>query len=99
MTAHFPLPSGPSPRPWGLGHLTNYGPGATVRLPYASTELDPDTQTTIYRDTTGGIVTLDRHKKTAPATETTEATGGGDGRRPGPGSAPDQRPVTRTDED
>lgn len=90
---------GQSPRSWGLGHLTNYGPGATVRLPYSTTELDPDTQTTVYRDHTGGIVNLDRHKKTAPATQTSEATGGGDGNQRGQGGAPDQRPVTRTDED
>jgi putative ATP-grasp target RiPP len=92
-------PLGPSPHPWGLRHLTNYGPGATVRLPYSSTALDPNAQTTIYRDHTGQIVRLGTHKKTAPATQTREPTGGGDGSGPSGTGAPDQRPVTKTDED
>ncbi|GCD97858.1 putative ATP-grasp-modified RiPP [Embleya hyalina] len=87
------------PRPWGLRHLTGYGPGATVNLPYCGVELDPVTQTTRYRDADGRIVTMGDHAKTAPATNTMEATGGSDGRDPGQGGAPDHRPVTKTDED
>ncbi|KRV48530.1 hypothetical protein AQ490_25000 [Wenjunlia vitaminophila] len=68
-------------------------------MPYSSASLDPATQTTVYRDITGEVVHLGRHSKTSPATETQEATGGGDSNSPGGGGAPDQRPVVRADED
>ncbi|MET8156739.1 putative ATP-grasp-modified RiPP [Sphaerisporangium sp. NPDC005289] len=80
--------------PWGLTRSTPFAsPTAT---PYR-VELDPATQTGVYRDaTTGRLVEAGKHG-TNKQTSKTERTGGsGDGRDPQPS---DQTTVTDYDSD
>ncbi|WP_431775739.1 putative ATP-grasp-modified RiPP [Streptomyces cucumeris] len=66
-------------RPWGVGRLAPYP--TTVRRPYATVTIDPETQTGVYRDRLGRVVEMGKHG-TSSGTETSTTTNSD--------SAPDQ---------
>ncbi|MER8031022.1 putative ATP-grasp-modified RiPP [Streptomyces bauhiniae] len=53
--------------PWGIGRMRPYP--STYHPGYATAELDPTTQTTVFRDPRGGIVEMGKHG-TSKGTET-----------------------------
>ncbi|MFE7646834.1 putative ATP-grasp-modified RiPP [Streptomyces phaeoluteigriseus] len=58
-------------RPWGIGRLAPYP--MTVKLPYATVAVDPDTQTGVFYDDRGNVVEMGKHG-TSSATATSTAT-------------------------
>lgn len=55
------------PRPWGIGRMRPY---PSIHQPrYASAEIDPVTQTTVFRDERGVVVEMGKHG-TSKGTET-----------------------------
>lgn len=66
-------------RPWGATRLVPFsGPAGAG---YAGLELDPGTQTTRYLDASGQPIEAGKHG-TNKAQNTSNPTGGGDGRQP-----------------
>ncbi|WP_043264713.1 putative ATP-grasp-modified RiPP [Streptomyces sp. CT34] len=60
-------PENPRVVPWGISRLRPY---PSVHQPgYSTAELDPTTQTTVFRDARGGVVEMGKHG-TAKGTET-----------------------------
>lgn len=67
---------------WGLGRVRPFPSGPVVS--YASVELDPVTQTGVYRDAEGSIVQMGKHgtNKTTSSATATSGGDGGDGKPP-----------------
>jgi len=59
--------------PWGLTRLSELS--KTVEIPYASLEIDPVTQTALYRDLDGALVEPIEAGKHGSATNTSPRTG------------------------
>lgn len=60
-----------APRPWGPRRLGRYP--ATVKLPFTTVTVDPDTQVAVFRDADGHVVEMGKHG-TSSATSTTTTT-------------------------
>ena len=73
MTAHSTVR--PVGRPWGADRLAPYP--ATIRRPHTTVDIDPGTQTGVFRDRDGLVVEMGKH-----GTETNTTTNSD--------SAPDQ---------
>ncbi|MCX4739046.1 putative ATP-grasp-modified RiPP [Streptomyces antibioticus] len=58
-------------RPWGVRRLGPYP--ATLKMPFTSVTIDPDTQTGVFRDGDGLVVEMGKHG-TSSATATTTVT-------------------------
>ncbi|MFI0220174.1 putative ATP-grasp-modified RiPP [Streptomyces lydicus] len=57
----------PQRLPWGISRMRPY---PSVHQPgYATAEIDPNTQTTVFRDARGGVVEMGKHG-TSKGTET-----------------------------
>ncbi|MFD8229426.1 putative ATP-grasp-modified RiPP [Streptomyces massasporeus] len=74
------IPQGLVPaRPWGLGRMAPY---PTMAPAYARAELDPATQTVVFRDGAGHVMDMGKHgtsSGTNPSTGTSpDGQGGGD---------------------
>src|SRR5215472_10213190 len=67
-------------RPWGVRQMAPFPKVASVPA-VAGMELDPVTQMTVYRDGTGNVLPMGKHRKTYGVTEDTTVTGG-DASRP-----------------
>ncbi|MFJ9589455.1 putative ATP-grasp-modified RiPP [Streptomyces acidicola] len=60
-----------APRPWGIRRLGPYP--ATVKMPFTSVTVDPDTQIGVFHDGDGFVVEMGKHG-TSSATSTTTVT-------------------------
>ncbi|WP_411146407.1 putative ATP-grasp-modified RiPP [Streptomyces sp. x-80] len=73
----------PTAAPWGIQRLALY-PNAT-QVPYVETEIDPETQTTLYLDTNGDRVEMGGHGTgTSTANQTATSSDGGGPNPPPP---------------
>jgi putative ATP-grasp target RiPP len=85
-----PLPNGvATPRPWGVRRMAPYpGNGSAA---YARAELDPQTQRTVYRDSSGAVMKAPGHGTSTGTNPPTGTGNPGDGSGPGgPGGGGDQ---------
>ncbi|MEU4836013.1 putative ATP-grasp-modified RiPP [Streptosporangium sp. NPDC023615] len=84
-------------QPWGLARSVPFAPEkAALSAPYR-VELDPVTQTGVYRDaTTGHLIEAGKHGTNKQTSKSQRTGGGGDGSAPQP---PDQTTVTDYDTD
>ncbi|GAA2873092.1 hypothetical protein GCM10010517_33590 [Streptosporangium fragile] len=79
-------------QPWGLTRLAPFIPSAVPSVAPFRVELDPVTQTGVYRDaTTGRLIEAGKHGTNKQTSKTEKTGGGGDGQRPQPS---DQTTVT-----
>ncbi|WHM36330.1 putative ATP-grasp-modified RiPP [Streptomyces sp. BPTC-684] len=68
---------------WGFTRLALYP--NSVALPYSRTELDPETQTSLYYDTAGAPVEMGKHgTNNATAQSTSTGSDGGGSQPPAP---------------
>lgn len=74
-----PSTNRPAGRPWGASRLAPYP--ATIRRPHTTVDIDPGTQTGVFRDRDGLVVEMGKHG-TSSGTETNTTTNSD--------SAPDQ---------
>jgi putative ATP-grasp target RiPP len=83
--------------PWGLTRSAPFAPAVVTAVAPFRVELDPTTQTGVYRDTTTGqLIEAGKHGTNKETNKTEKTGGGGDGQNPQP---PDETPVTDYDND
>ncbi|MEV6863759.1 putative ATP-grasp-modified RiPP [Streptosporangium subroseum] len=84
-------------QPWGLTRSAPFTSTAVTPVDPFLVELDPTTQTGVYRDaTTGQLIEAGKHGTNKQTSKTQKTGGGGDGKNPQP---PDETPVTDYDTD